>query len=276
MSVPSKLRAVRVTGAGGFLGRRLLPLLASRGYEPRDSGPVDAVVHLAAPSDLAACAADPAGARRGIVDLTARTLAESAGASRFLLASSAAVYGGALGRPAREEDPTPAPGVYAALKLEAEGLVAAAARSGGPRGVAVRLANLYGDLPKPGTVVADAVAAAAAGGPVRLRDLGPVRDLLHVDDAAEALARLLDAELPSPFLAVNVGSGAGTSVRALAEAAARAAGLDPAVAVVGEDGAASGASSLILDGGLMTRLTGWRPSVTLDAGLARAVRAARR
>lgn len=267
--------AVLLTGADGFLGRRLRARLEALGRavltEP--AGPCGAVVHLAGPSDVAACAADPAAARRGIVDLTAAALddARRAGARRFLFASSGAVYGDRLGRPAREDDPLPAPGAYASLKREAERLVAAAA---GLEGVSVRLANLYGDRPKPGTVVADAVAAAAAGGPVRLRSLAPVRDFLHVDDAAEAFLCLLSAPSPLPP-AVNAGSGRGVSVRALAEAAARAAGLDPARAVTGGDGGEGPASSLILDSALLARLTGWAPAVSLDEGIARAVSAAR-
>lgn len=131
--------------------------------------------------------------------LAAMQLGRELGASRVLHCSSAAVYAPGFAAK-RESDAGGAINPYGAAKLEMETAIAnwQAAHPGGPRGVALRLANVVG---------ADSLFAAIGGGgadvTVTLDQFasgeGPVRSYLTLSALADAVAGLLelpDAELP--------------------------------------------------------------------------------
>jgi len=241
---------VLVTGAGGAIGRRLRARLerddvtASYLVSPRSSArPADplvdavditdrdrvgevvaarrptAIVHLAALTG-AACDADPERAAAVNVEAV-RSLAEIArehAVSRVVLASTSAVYGDRYGSPIAETGELELASRYAQTKREAELILAdAARRPGGPSAVALRIFNVYG----PGMVssLANRLVQAPPESPVALAGLdGFVRDYVHVDDVAAALAAAAHVELPQPWTVINVGSGVPTSNRRLVAA----------------------------------------------------------
>jgi nucleoside-diphosphate-sugar epimerase len=237
---------VAVTGVSGRLGQRLLALLdadplvdAIVGLDVREPARqarklefhrcdvtsadlkgllegVDVVVHLAA---VVGPVADVASARRVNVDATRRLLdaASSVSASRFVRASSAAVYGAWANNPVpiTEDAPLrPNPGyVPAAHDAECERLIAEWADAHpSATTVTLRIAPIVG----PGI---DSVFAAAAAGraPVSVRDAARPVQVVHVDDAAAALALAAVGDLRGAY---NV-------------AADGALGPDEAAAVVG-------------------------------------------
>lgn len=255
-------RTLLVTGASGNIGRSFRAFLDSRGVNavylvsPRHAGQgdsvrsvdiadraamheviaevrPDAIVHLASLVG-AACESDPqlaaavnVEAVRGIADAAARF-----GVRRVVLASTAAVYGDAFDSPARESDPTPAPSVYAATKLEAEGLLAAAAAASlGLSAVSLRIFNVFGSGLS-GSLVTR-LSTSSADAPVRLDGLdGFVRDYIHVDDVAAALLAAADAPLPASYAVVNVASGIAMTNGELAEAIRRS---QPVFVEVGQE-----------------------------------------
>lgn len=142
---------VLVTGATGFVASHLLPALAASGHDALALGhdaqripshdrveplvvdlrdfdastlpEVEAVVHLAQanvafPDGARDLAAVNAGSTATLLDHARRV-----GAQRFVLASSASVYGG--GRELEEDDPLRATDFYASTKIAAERFVAA-------------------------------------------------------------------------------------------------------------------------------------------------------
>lgn len=217
-------RRVVVTGAGGFIGRAVMPALAARGFGVRglvrDTSPpsdgveiriigdltqmnghalaemlrdADAVVHLAARVHVPARADAQAAYRTMNVELTERLAraAATCGIDHFVFASSIKVNGETTlpGRPFRETD-TPQPqDMYARSKWEAEVALAQVAAATGLRVTALRLPLTYG----PGAKANFAALARAIrrGIPLPLAGIANRRSLLGVGNLADALATVL-------------------------------------------------------------------------------------
>src|SRR5207244_13331230 len=91
----------------------------------------------------------------------------------------------------------------------------------------------------------------------RSSDLGTaVRDYIHVLDLADAHIRALDAELEGA-VAVNLGTGTGSSVLAVAEAARHVTGR--AVATLARPRRPGDPPFLVAARGRAEQLLGWRP-----------------
>ncbi|ACU34127.1 NAD-dependent epimerase/dehydratase family protein [Actinosynnema mirum] len=225
---------VLVTGARGYVGRAVAAELSGAGCEvvplgcdvrspeARDAArSVDAVVHLAALARVRESFERPLDYFDVNVAGTANLL--RAEPARFVLASTAGVYG-APGVPVLSEDVPRAPASpYAASKAAAEDLVRWAA----PGGVVLRLFNVAGGGDRDDTRIVTRACAAASGrlGPLAVYgDGGAVRDFVHVRDAARAflVALGLDGGV------FNVGATA-ASVADVVAAVEQVAGRPPAV-----------------------------------------------
>lgn len=272
-SEAGRARRALVTGADGFLGRRLVRLLEERGVAvqrldarrrpPAPSGAPEALYHLAGLANASLCDADPTGAFEANVALVSRMLeyCRVHGVPTFVLPSTGLVYGAAVkGKASETRVPQPS-GMYAATKLAAESLLAGACARFGLAGACARLGNLYGPGVSEATVAGTVLAQLQKGLEPKVRDPRPVRDFLFVDDAAEGLLRLSRAAVPGSSLVVNVSTGRGASVAELLEEARRAAGLPPAKMKLGRGPA------LVLDNRRLARLTRWRPGTSLREGL---------
>lgn len=154
-----------------------------------------ALVHLGELVGDPSCAANEGLARQINGTATRRALeaAAAAGVRRCVYTSSCSVYGPAGGRV--DEDSQPAPlSLQARLKLQAE--AALLARGGaGFDPVVLRLASLFGLSPRPrfDLLVNQLAARAAAGRRVDVLGGAQWRPFLHVQDAARAIACVLEA-----------------------------------------------------------------------------------
>lgn len=294
--------AVLVTGGAGFVGSALCRTLAAAGArvvvydslrygadrlrglhgcelvegDVRDASALARVLeaagpclvyHLAALHFIPYCEAHPEEARDVNVGGTRALLAACAAArpARVVLASSGAVYP-AQGSPFGE-DARPGPlDVYGATKLEAEEELRRFGRDAGVATVAARLFNVFGPGETNPHLIPDILAQVEAGHSVRLGNLEPVRDYVHVDDVASALAAL--GEVPAAGTAVyNVGAGQGRSVRQVMAAIAAAVPRPLEVASVSERSRRNERAALVADVTRIRRDTAWSPRVAFEDGI---------
>ena len=162
--------------------------------------------------------------------LEALEAARAAGARRFLLASSASIYGEPAHLPAEERMPPRAASPYAATKASAEQLVSAYAATGALDGAALRYFNVFGPRQSPHSAYAAVIAAFADAlrrneAPTIFGDGEQTRDFVYVANVVHA--NLLAARAPRALggAPINVASGAHVRVRDLADEMARLAGV---------------------------------------------------
>jgi len=234
------LRGARilVTGAGGFIGVRLVGALAAAGAEPhavvrlrgwtgpRSGAQVHAadvagrsigalvgalrpavVIHLAVARDDATPAARLEAVRTNVIG-TAQLLeaAARAGVRRFVHVGGSLEYGptdGPMG-----EDATVCPqGYYGATKAAASALAIERAEGGDLHTVVLRPFLVYGPGQPGDRLVPTVLRAARDGGELALTGPGPARDWVYVDDVVAACLAAATTAALSPGAVVNVGSG---------------------------------------------------------------------
>ncbi len=240
--------------------------------------PYDAVVHLAAVSSGAEALRDPGTTWTVNAAGTARlanVLAEARRRNRadpvVLVVSTGEVYGRGEGHAPRRETDTPAPcSPYAASKLGAEAAALEAWRRAGLRVVIARSFAHTGPGQDPRFVVPAFAQrlrfAKRIGAPVvKVGNLEPVRDLLHVQDVVDAYIRLLSKGEPGDTY--NVASGQGTSLEDLLF---RMAGLLDIRAIPEADPELMRPADiphLVGDAAKLRAATGWSPRRSLDETL---------
>jgi len=284
-------RVVLVTGANGFVGRRLVPALQASGWcvrpatraEVGDIGPdtdwrplladADAVVHLAARVHVMRDqAADPERAFDRVNHLaTARLAAEAnaAGVRRFVFMSSVKVYGDSSDHPLGAADKPCPTDAYGRSKLAAERALADAAT--GMSVVILRPPLVYGPGVK-GNFLA-MMRAVRRGWPLPLASVDNRRSLIFVGNLVDAIRAALDAppgiylpsdreDLSTPALIRRTAAALRRPERLFPVPPALLHGL---AAVVGKSAAIERLTgSLTVDGAL----PGWQPPFTVDEGLA--------
>lgn len=297
---------VLVSGGAGFIGSHSVAALLAAGHAVRvldnlstgqaaqvppgaellvgdvtDQGTVaaavegcDAVLHLAALVSVPQSLEEPVATFALNTSGTAYMLeaARRAGACRFVLASTCAVYGDLPG--VKDEAAPLLPLVpYSASKLMAEELTRCYARSYGMETVALRYFNVYGprqraDSPYSG-VLARWCAAARAGRACRVFGDGEqTRDFVSVHDVARANLLALSAPGCEPGGVYNVATGEAVSLNTilatLRELTGPGLSWEHAPARPGDIRHSRG-------DGARLRALGWRPRVALADGLAELV-----
>ena len=290
-------RRILVTGAGGFVGRHLLPALgaafpaAALLTEPFDvtdpaaaaaalqAARPDALVHLAAVAAIPAARLDPDRAWRvnllGTLNVARAVLAHAPGCT-LLFASSADLYGASFraGTPLGE-DALPAPlNTYAATKAAAD-LALGAMAAEGLHVLRVRPFNHTGPGQSAGFVVAafaEQVARVKAGlqPPVlRVGALDPMRDFLDVRDVCAAYAACLArSDALAPGTVLNLASGQPRRVGDVLAALMAAAGVQAEVTTDATRLRPTDIAVAIGNPALARHLLGWAPAVPWDQTLA--------
>jgi UDP-glucose 4-epimerase len=238
---------------------------------------VDSVLHFASRIQVGESVTAPrlyyAGSLAASIALLESAL--DAGVQRFVLSSTAAVYGAPTIVPIDEEHPTSPVNPYGEMKLTTERMLAAYSHAYGLRHAALRYFNAagaddeapeLGERHSPETHLIPIVLEAALGRRPPVTVFGTdyptpdgtcVRDYIHVRDLCDAHLAALDyLARGSESLVANLGTGRGHSVKEVIETAQRVSGRRIPV----EYGArrAGDPPALVASCGRAERLLGWR------------------
>jgi len=289
------LSAVLVTGAGGFIGRRLVARLRAQSeyvvlalgraagdhelrasleeltpqfWRHRGIDAIDTVFHFAAytPKNQGQ-AGDAKAIVTSNVDGTLALLESLPKApSRVIFASAIDVYERAPERIIDESSPIGPASLYGASKVFGESLVRNFALRAGCRYSILRIGHIYG----PGEeryekVIPNLVRAMRRGAVPELSgDGSTLRDFLYVDDAVNAITAAASGSRTDDV--INIVRGESISIREVAQRIAALAGYRGEFLYAGAN-----AVSLRFDNARMRRTLGIERFTPLDEGLAREI-----
>jgi len=197
--------------------------------------PVGAIVHMAAFALVAESVADPEKYRANNVAAAKVLLDEAvaAGVRRLVFSSSCTVYGYPSAVPIPEDAPVGPVSPYGETKLEFERLLSTYAVRHRLSSVSLRYFNAAGATEQRGedhdpeshlipnllgVALGKRPAVDVFGTDYPTPDGTAVRDYIHVDDLADAHVRALDIP-PNGAVALNLGTGRGSSVRQVMDVA---------------------------------------------------------
>jgi nucleoside-diphosphate-sugar epimerase len=161
---------------------------------------------------LATTRTDPVAANRVNVEGLRNLLDATRGIEyeRFVVASSSLVC--RKQRAPLHEDCDVAPvGFFGESKARAESLAQEFAGATGKPLAILRIFSVYGEWENPERLIPTAIRAAFLGTPIRLTSPGFRRDLIYVEDVAEALCRAASSAAIDPGEIINAGTGVETA-----------------------------------------------------------------
>jgi dTDP-glucose 4,6-dehydratase len=301
---------VLVTGAGGFIGSHLAERLVEDGARVRalvhynaqgragwlDHSPrrgdlevvtgdladrdsvraavagVEVVFHLGALIAIPYSYQAPLSYVRTNLEGTLNVLqaVREAGVRRMVQTSTSEVYGTARQVPIREDHPLQGQSPYSASKIAADKMAEAFHAAYGVPVVTLRPFNTFGPRQSARAVIPTIMAQCLAGGPVRLGNLAPTRDLVFVADTVDGFIRA--GSVPGiEGRTVHLGTGREIAIGDLAALIARIAGkpLDLETEARRLRPGPSEVERLLSDPALARTLLGWEARVSLEEGLER-------
>ena len=297
--------AVAVTGATGFIGRRLVAALETAGtrltlithhsvpdvrgvrahrvIEAGDgpgaladavlSARPDVVLHLAgarSSGDGWPAATDMRANAAGTVEVL--EAAVQAGARRIVCLGSAEEYGPHAG-PVREDAPAAPVSAYGLSKLAATQAALWFHRERAAPVVVLRPFTVYGPGQPSHMFVAEAIASALGGEPFRMSAGTQSRDMVYVDDVVDAISRAAAATGVDGRI-INVGTGRMVPLRRVAEIIWEKTRTSAALLVGARPAAVHERYDTCADNTLARELLGWLPTVPAEEGLDRTIAAA--
>lgn len=230
----------------------------------------DTVYHLAAIHHIPTCEKMPERALRVNVEGTQSLLSACAQylVPRIVFASTGALYDRLNNGPLGETSPIKAQDIYSITKLAGEQLLQYHVSRNGGKAVVARIFNTVGRRETNPHVIPDIMAQLAAGRrQIRLGNLHPRRDYVHVEDVAEALFLLGNVPMEQSFEVFNIGSGREYSVRELVELCSKVIGEPIEIVSAPELKRKVDRFSQLADSTKIQQMTGWKPKRTLEQAL---------
>ena len=255
-------------------GERLRGLV--KGFRPSSLGDIpglekavqscDAVVHLAAVSQVRESINDPARTRQTNIAGTSEVarLCSKYG-KNLVFASSREVYGNPAALPCPESSPLQPLNPYSASKIAGEERIGALNSSGPFPYTILRLANVYGpgDF---GRVVPIFISNARAGHDLEIFGEEKIVDFVYISDVVDAILKAIGKPAKA---ALNIGSGKGTSLQELARMANARFGNRSSVRVLPPRGGE--VDRFVADVSKAEKMLGWKPRILLGEGLGLAI-----
>jgi nucleoside-diphosphate-sugar epimerase len=279
------MERVLVTGASGFIGRRLVDSLRRRGIVvvapthrewdvTLDDAPVvkvDHVFHLAGLSGVTASWEDPLRFHLVNAQGTANVAEFCRRTGCSLSYVSAYCYGVPSRLPVRETDPVRPNNPYAFSKLQGEETCRFYQEYFDLPVTILRPFNVYGPGQSDAFVLTRIVRQALDPGvtEIEVLDLLPRRDYVFVDDVVDAL---VSTAAVSPYALFNVGSGVSHSVEEAIQAVHAASGVSKRYRSLGATRRGE-IPDVVADIGRIAEAVGWKPLVSFEEGVRRLVEA---
>ncbi|MGH8822985.1 MAG: UDP-glucose 4-epimerase GalE [Jiangellaceae bacterium] len=242
-------------------------------------GGFDAVLHFAARSLVAESVAHPElyWSVNVVGSMNLLRAMREAGVPRLVFSSTAAVYGTPTVSPITEDTPARPDSPYGQSKLAVDHMIAGEARAHGLAATSLRYFNVggasagVGERHDPETHLIPNVLAVPTGRRESVDVYGTdyatpdgtaIRDYLHVQDLADAHLLALEAVVPGEHTVVNLGTGAGYSVRQVVATCRRVTGHP--VPHVDRDRRPGDPPILVASGELAKAELGWTPHRDLE------------
>jgi len=205
---------VCVTGAKGFIGQNLLPILHNKAELEAVTFPgdllsitevddffnahpgIDTVIHLVGTFS---------GTTQELIEMNVITTvnlleaAQKHSVKKVIFTSSGAVYGEPVGTESSEDDPLLPNGLYGQAKLWAEDAVRFCERNYGLKDTILRFPNVYGPKNQKGVIYNMLSDIKTKGSVTIYGDGTQSRNFLHVDDACRAIILALENSTTGVF-----------------------------------------------------------------------------
>lgn len=293
------MKRVLVTGASGFLGRHVLAPLAARGYEVHAVSSRSRVQGADGVRWHRADLLEPGGPQRAVSEAGATHLLHlawfaepgkfwrspenfrwleasiallrhfrAAGGVRVVMAGTCAEYGRGEEPCSERTTPTRPETPYGICKNALRETLDAFCDVERMSGAWGRIFHLYGPHEHPGRLVAHVIDSLAGGGVANCTHGNQVRDFLHVEDAADAFAALMDSGVQG---AVNIASGQPVALRDVVLSVAGLMGARERVRFSAIAAPKGEPEFLVADVHRLAREIGWKPSFDLESGIEQTV-----
>jgi nucleoside-diphosphate-sugar epimerase len=283
---------ILLTGASGFMGRRLLPVLSEHevvclttdaGFTVNDHNARPLVgdltkagqwtteverfapqwcIHLAWEGlpdySLARCRIN-LDAGVGLFDLLARS-----GVKRIVVSGSCWEYGNATG-PVGENQPAIDCGLFASTKQALRVMLESISRSTGIESRWARIFFAYGPGQRSNSLIPHCYAAYESGTEPDVRNPALMQDFVYADDVATGLKAVAECDGGSGIF--NIGSGRPTTVAEVVNCVARH--FDQVFPIE----AVEPASGFWADTTAIESVTGWKAQTSIDDGISRTIKA---
>lgn len=200
--------------------------------------------------------------------------AGDAGVRRFIHTGSEAEYGRATaGRRIGEDHPILPFSSYGAAKAASVSYAAAFAQMHGVELLVLRPFYLFGPGERSHRLLPSIAAAKVSGRLVPMSSGEQLRDLLYVDDAAEAYVAAITAGWPDRVTVCNLCSGQPKRIREVAELVATVFGVPRSLLKWGAlPDRETDAPWIVGDPSRLESMSGWRSSLSLEQGIERWMR----
>lgn len=249
--------------------------IADAGFVRRSVRGCDVVFHLAALIGIPFSYLAPEYYIQTNIEGTHRVLraALEEGVSKVVHTSTSETYGTAQYVPIDEKHPLQGQSPYSATKIGADKIAESYHLSFGLPVATLRPFNTYGPRQSARAVIPTIITQLLEGPAVRLGSLDPVRDLTFVTDTAAAFVAVAASDKTVGEV-VNAGNGKGIRIGDLLDLIARLMGRER-VRVVADRGRVrpdkSEVMRLVCDNRKILDLAGWKPRVSIEEGLKRAI-----